>query len=119
VAEGTATGTELSPGRGAELIGAGAEIIDVRRHYEWEAGRIAGARLIEMNDLREAAESIPKDRPVIFYCRSGNRSAMAAAAFREAGWDAHSLEGGLEAWAGAGHELDPPEGEVAGPRPGF
>ncbi len=64
------------------------------------------------------AESIVKDRPVVFYCRSGNRSAMAAAAFRQAGWDAHSLDGGLEAWVADGRELDPPDGVVAAPGAG-
>jgi rhodanese-related sulfurtransferase len=55
---------------------------------------------------------------VIFYCRSGSRSALAATAFRLAGWDAYNLEGGLEAWASAGLALDPPDGEVAEPGPG-
>jgi rhodanese-related sulfurtransferase len=102
----------------AELIRTGAEVIDVRRSYEWEAGRIHGARHIEMNDLQGEAESIPRDRTVIFYCRSGNRSALAAAAFRQAGWDAYNLDGGLLAWVKDGHELDPQDGEVASPQPG-
>jgi rhodanese-related sulfurtransferase len=42
---------------------------------------------------------------------------MAAEAFRQAGHDAYHLEGGLSAWAERGLPLDPPEGEVAGPRP--
>jgi rhodanese-related sulfurtransferase len=101
-----------------ELIGSGAEVIDVRRSYEWDAGRIDGARHIEINALQGEAESIARDRPVIFYCRSGSRSALAASAFRHAGWDAYNLDGGLQAWVDAGLELDPPDGEVAGPRPG-
>ena len=43
MAEETATETEIAPERAAELIEAGeAELIDVRRPYEWEAGRIDG-----------------------------------------------------------------------------
>jgi rhodanese-related sulfurtransferase len=121
VAEETATGTEteIAPARAAELIDAGeAELIDVRRPYEWEAGRIEGARLIELNELSGEAESIPRARPVLFYCRSGNRSALAAAAFREAGWEAYNLAGGLRAWVEHGLPLDPSDGEVAEPRPG-
>ncbi len=118
MAEETATRTEIPPERAAELIEAGAEAIDVRRPYEWDAGRIAGARHLEINELQGEAESIDRDRPVVFYCRSGSRSALAAAAFRQAGWDAYNLEGGLEAWVEAGLELDPPDGEVAPPRPG-
>jgi rhodanese-related sulfurtransferase len=119
MAEETATETEIEPARAAELIDAGeAEVIDVRRPYEWEAGRIEGARRVELNELTAQAESIARDRPVIFYCRSGSRSALAAAAFREAGWDAYNLAGGLGAWVEHGLPLDPADGDVAGPRPG-
>jgi rhodanese-related sulfurtransferase len=118
MASDTATETGIEPARAAELIEAGADAIDVRRSEEWDAGRIAGARHIEINELQGEAESIPKDRPVVFYCRSGSRSSLAAAAFRLAGWDAYNLEGGLDAWAAEGLALDPPDGEVAQPRPG-
>ncbi len=93
-------------------------MIDVRRDYEFEAGHIAGARHIEMNDLTGSAESLPRDQAVVFYCRSGNRSGMAAAAFREAGFDAYHVAGGLREWVEQGLELDPPDGEVAEPRTG-
>jgi rhodanese-related sulfurtransferase len=118
VADETATATEVSAQRVAELAESGALLIDVRRPYEWEAGRIAGARHLEMNDLASNAGSVPRDRAVVFYCRSGNRSALAAAAFRQAGWDAYNLEGGLQHWVEQGLELDPPDGEVAPPQPG-
>lgn len=118
MAEETATETEISPERAAELIGSGALVVDVRRPYEWETGRIPGANHIEMNDLASSAESVPRDRPVVFYCRSGSRSALAAAAFRQAGWEAYNLDGGVTAWVEEGRELDPPDGEVAPPRPG-
>ena len=118
MASDTATETGVEPSRAAELIEGGAEAIDVRRPYEWDAGRIVGARHIEINQLQGEAESIARDHPVVFYCRSGNRSALAAAAFRLAGWDAYNLEGGLQAWVADGKTLDPPDGEVAEPRPG-
>jgi rhodanese-related sulfurtransferase len=118
MAEETATETEISAERATELIDSGAFLVDVRRSYEWDAGHIPGASHIEINDLPRSAESVPRDRPVVFYCRSGSRSALAAAAFRQAGWDAYNLEGGVTAWVEEGHELDPPDGEVAPPRPG-
>jgi rhodanese-related sulfurtransferase len=118
MADETGTETEIDPRRAADLVDSGAVLIDVRRPYEWEAGRIAGARHLEMNDLANTAESIPQDRAVVFYCRSGSRSALAAAAFRQAGWDAYNLEGGLQEWVKQGRELDPPDGEVAPPQPG-
>ncbi|MQA73885.1 MAG: rhodanese-like domain-containing protein [Solirubrobacterales bacterium] len=117
VSDEAATETALAPERAAELIAADAELIDVRRPYEWDGGRIPGSRNIEVNELPAAAESISKDRVVIFYCRAGNRSAMAAEAFRQAGFDAHSLAGGIEAWAAAGQPLEPDGGEVRKPLP--
>ena len=119
MAEETVTETAIEPARAAEMIESGeVELIDVRRPDEWEAGRIEGARPIEVNDLTSEAESVSKESPVIFYCRSGNRSAMAAAAFRQAGWDAYSLAGGLLAWVEHDLPLEPADGVVAGPQPG-
>jgi rhodanese-related sulfurtransferase len=109
--------TELSPSRVAELIDGGAVLIDVRRPYEFEGGRIEGAQNIEMNALAARAEEIPRDRPVVFVCRTGNRSGMARDAFREAGYDAYNLAGGVEAWTEDGRALDPPDGEVRPPLP--
>jgi rhodanese-related sulfurtransferase len=113
----TVPDTDLEPERFAELIAAGGRLIDVRRPYEYEGGRLAGAENIEMNELTAASESIDRDRPVLFYCRSGNRSGMAADAFREAGYDAYHLAGGIEAWAAAGKPLDPEDGGVRAPLP--
>ncbi len=49
----------------------------------------------------------------MFVCRLGARSGMAANAFRRAGWDAHSMDGGMEEWAGRGLPLEPEGGHVA------
>ncbi len=108
---------ELAPHSFAELMGAGAQLIDVRRPYEFEAGRLPGARNIEMNQLSAAAETIDRERPVLFYCRRGNRSAMAADAFRTAGYDAYHMVGGLEGWVAEGRGLEPEGGEVRAPLP--
>jgi rhodanese-related sulfurtransferase len=115
VSEEAATSVHLAPKRAAAMIDEGeAELVDVRRDWEWEAGRIAGARHVEVNDLTAEAESLSRERPVIFVCRGGSRSAMAAEAFRQAGWDAYHVEGGLRAWVEAGLPLD---GEIAEARP--
>ena len=107
----------IAPGEAAELIEGGATLIDVRREYEFAAGHLEGARNIEMNELTAHADEIDRDRPVIFYCRSGNRSSMAADAFQQAGYDAHTLAGGIAAWSDAGRPLEPADGEVAVPLP--
>ena len=112
------TGLEIEPPEVLRLAESGeAEVIDVRRDYEYEAGRISNSRNIEMNELTQNADSIAKDKPVVFYCRGGSRSAMAAEAFAQAGFDAHNMTGGILAWAEAGLPLEPEDGEVVRPRP--
>jgi rhodanese-related sulfurtransferase len=105
---------DLSPARVAELQRDGAQLIDVREPYEREAGRIPDDTAhIEMDRLTDEAASIDRDTPVVFYCRTGSRSAMAAEAFAAAGWDAHNLDGGLKAWVADGLPIEPADGHVA------
>ena len=100
--------------RAKSLIDAGdVQLVDVREPYEWDAGRIAGARHIELERLAVEAGSLDRDRPVLFYCRVGSRSGMAASAFRRAGFDAYSMAGGVQQWADEGRPLDPEGGRVA------
>jgi rhodanese-related sulfurtransferase len=107
-------GSEYTPRQVAELLQRGEiQLIDVRQPHEHEAGRIAGDRLIELTQLAAEVETMDRDRPVVFYCRSGSRSAMATEAFRAAGFNAHNLAGGLLQWQAAGLPLDPPDGCVA------
>ncbi len=104
---------EVSPERAAELQREGAQVVDVREPYEVEAGRTPGSRHVELERLASQAPTIDRDRPVIFQCRLGVRSAMAAHAFRAAGYDAWSLAGGLVAWHERGLPLEPADGYVA------
>jgi rhodanese-related sulfurtransferase len=106
---------DYTPGQVAALLRGGAiQLIDVRQPEEYGAGRIAGARLIELAQLSAKAKTIDPDRPVVFYCRSGSRSAMAAEAFIRAGFKAHNLAGGLLEWQAAGLPIEPDGGYVAG-----
>jgi rhodanese-related sulfurtransferase len=105
---------EVEPERAAELIESGeVQLIDVREPYEVEAGRIEGSRHIELERLASQAETIDRAQPVLFYCRVGARSGMAANAFRRAGYEAYSLTGGLTAWHERGLPLEPEDGTVA------
>jgi rhodanese-related sulfurtransferase len=98
----------VSPDEVKQLLDAGEiQLVDVREQYEWDAGRIAGARHIELTKLTGEADSIDRETPVVFSCRVGSRSAMAAKAFRASGYDAYNLEGGLQAWADRGLPLEP------------
>ena len=105
---------DYTPSEVAELHAHEAvQLVDVRQGYEHEAGRIAGDRLIELGDLPVEAESLDRDRPIVFYCRTGARSAMATDAFRRAGFDAHNMVGGLKQWVADGLPLEPDGGHVA------
>jgi rhodanese-related sulfurtransferase len=105
---------DYTPQQVADLLAKGEiQLIDVRQPEEHEAGRIAGDRFIELAQLSAQVDSIDRDRPVVFYCRSGSRSAMATEAFRGAGFDAHNMVGGLLDWDAARLPLDPPGGYVA------
>jgi adenylyltransferase/sulfurtransferase len=79
-------------------------LIDVREPYEWEIGRIPGARLIPLGTLPMAMSSIDATRDVVVYCRTGARSANAARQLRAAGFRAANLVGGIHAWS---DEVDP------------
>ncbi|MDE3134138.1 MAG: rhodanese-like domain-containing protein [Acidobacteriota bacterium] len=104
---------DYTPQQVSELLAAGGvQVIDVRMAHEHEAGHIAGTRLIELSDLSAAADSIDLATPVIFYCRSGSRSAMATEAFLQAGYDAHNMTGGMLAWDAAGLTMEPADGYV-------
>ena len=82
------------------------QVVDVRTDEEWAEERLADSRHVNLNDLTSEAESIDRERAVVFVCSGGNRSAMAAEAFRLSGYDAYSLEGGLAAWSDQGKELE-------------
>jgi len=89
-----------------------AKLVDVRTDHEWEAAHIPGAQHIELNDLVARADELGEG-PVVFYCRGGRRSELAAAAFREAGRDAVRVDGGISAWHEEGLPLDPEDGYIA------
>lgn len=105
---------DVDTARVAEALKNGdATVVDVREQYERDTGYIDGTRHIELERLASQADSIDRDRPVIFQCRLGARSAMAAQAFRAAGHEAYSLAGGIDRWHSEGRPLRPDEGYVA------
>jgi len=107
---------DYTPQQVSQLLADGAiQLIDVREPHEHEAGRIGGDRLIALSRLSEEAHTIDQSAPVVFYCRSGGRSAMATQAFAQAGFDAHNMTGGLLAWDEAGLPLTPEGGAVVEP----
>ena len=112
IAEQTDTDTDLDPTAAAERVEAGAQLVDVRQDYEWDAGHIEGAVHIPLEQLPGRTAELDRDRPVVFQCRTGSRSGFATQAFREAGFEAYNLAGGIEAWVEGGRPI---AGEVARP----
>jgi rhodanese-related sulfurtransferase len=99
---------DYSPQEVSELLAQGTvQLIDVRQPHEHDAGRIAGGRLIVLDQLSAQADTIDRATPVVFYCRSGQRSGMATEAFAAAGFNVHNMTGGLLAWEMAGLPMEP------------
>jgi rhodanese-related sulfurtransferase len=109
------TQTDIDPEQLAEWVERepDLQVVDVREPYEREAGYIAAARHIPLVELTTRAGEIDKTRPVVFYCRVGARSDMAAQAFRASGYTALSMRGGLVRWASEDRPLSPEGGVVA------
>ena len=104
---------DYTPQQVAELVAqGGVQLIDVRMDEEHAAGHIPGDRLIQLPDLAAEAGTLDMERPVIVYCLSGGRSAMATAALEAAGFDAHNMSGGFRDWHGAGLAVEPADGFV-------
>lgn len=75
-----------------------ALLLDVREPHEWDAGHAPDAVHIPLDTLPARLDALPSDRPIIVVCRSGRRSARAAALLTTAGYDARNLTGGMTAW---------------------
>lgn len=98
----------LLPAEAHKLMQEGAALVDVRTKPELlYVGRVPGALAVEWQTypgnrpnpefLAELAASVPKDQPVMFFCRSGNRSHSAAEAATRAGWkEAYNVLEGFE-----------------------
>ena len=99
---------QLSPAETADALAAGAVAVDVREYDEWDAGHLEGSVHLPLSELGERLAELPTDAPVVFVCRTGSRSDLAAHALTRAGrTDCDNLAGGLRAWADEGRALAP------------
>ena len=91
------------------------DLIDVRDLNEWEAGYIAGSRLVPLPKFRENPEAyLQRDKPTVFICAKGVRSMAAAKLAERFGYDRlYNLEGGTKAWAASGLPLTSPQRDAA------
>jgi molybdopterin/thiamine biosynthesis adenylyltransferase/rhodanese-related sulfurtransferase len=89
----------------------GAVWVDVRERDEWEEGHIPGAVHVPRGYLESRIEGVAPDKvaPVVLYCAAGNRSAFAAKALQELGYEhAASLHGGFTDWKRNGYDVQLP-----------
>ena len=93
---------KASPEQARQLQDQGAILLDVREGPEWRAGHAPGARHIPLRRLPARITDLPPQRTVITVCRSGHRSAGAAALLARRGRNVVNLTGGMRAWARAG-----------------
>src|SRR3954451_1913526 len=92
--------------------GNGAVIVDVREQHEFEEAHLPGAVHVPRGHLESRIEGAVSDRsqPVVLYCASGNRSALAAHTMTEQlGYqDVASMRGGITLWKDRGYDVEVP-----------
>ena len=76
-------------------------ILDVRLPEELALGMIDGAVNIPLTQLRQKLNEIPKNRPILAYCQTGQRSYFAARALNQLGYEAYNLTGGYKTYSHA------------------
>lgn len=81
-------------------------LLDVRTPEEFASGHLANAANISVETLADNLASVPKDVPVVVYCRSGNRSAQAAQILAQNGYTAIYDLGGIIDWQAAGYPIE-------------
>ena len=96
-----------------ELItNANVVVLDVRTEAEHAEGFIPGTHynidVLEKTFTKVATETLPKDKPIALYCRSGNRSKSAARILTENGYQVVELGTGFRGWQSAGKEIAKP-----------
>jgi hydroxyacylglutathione hydrolase len=103
----TAGVDEISPIRAHRLVESqAATVVDVRTCAEFANGHLPGALHIPYTHLRARMAEIDRSRPVLCYCRSGNRSARAAAFLAREGFTAYNMRGGYWPYAGRGFAVE-------------
>jgi rhodanese-related sulfurtransferase len=99
----------LTPAELAAMQASGAplDLVDVRDPEEWVGGRIAGARLIPLAELRADPDAVlAHGVPIVFACAKGVRGMQAAKLAERFGYEpVYNLDGGTAGWAAAGLPL--------------
>jgi rhodanese-related sulfurtransferase len=82
-------------------------LLDVREPWEYQEGHVPGAQLIPLGELEQRVNEVPRDRPILAICHSGQRSLAAAGYLQQLGYPTVSnVDGGTAAWIERGYPLD-------------
>ena len=108
-AQAAAAGSTITPSELKELLDSDKPVylVDVREPAEWEIVKIPGATLIPKDEILrgDALASLPQDKQIVMYCKTGVRSAETLAAVKNAGFsDAVHVQGGVIGWV---NQIDP------------
>jgi rhodanese-related sulfurtransferase len=100
--------TRISVTEAKEMIEEGdVQVIDSREPWEHAESHLPGAKNIPHMATLPRAKELATDKPVIFVCKSGQRSAVAAEFAATVGLtDIYNVEGGMQAWIAAGYPVD-------------
>jgi phage shock protein E len=105
---GSSANTVIKPAEYTARFVEGKEkhtLVDVRTAQEYKSGYIPGAINISVQELSSKLNKIPKDKPVVVYCRSGSRSSQAARTLLGAGYtDVYDL-GSISGWEHQGGKI--------------
>ena len=91
----------ITPQRVKSLLESQKEkvvLLDVRSLGEHREIRIPNSKHIPLDELRHRFRELPRDKKIIVYCRSGNRSAFATYFLRKLGYEAYNMVGGILFW---------------------
>ncbi|MFK7990229.1 MAG: rhodanese-like domain-containing protein [Sandaracinaceae bacterium] len=91
-------GGEDRGARARHMVDDGATLLDVRSVGEWSGGHIEGALHIPVSELSSRIAEVPSGAPVVVYCQSGVRSAMAAQLLESEGYEVFDL-GSMRDWS--------------------
>ena len=82
-------------------------LLDVREPWEYRDGHVPGAQLIPLSELEQRVNEVPRDRPILAICHSGQRSLAAAGYLLQLGYSSVSnVDGGTAAWIERGFPVD-------------
>lgn len=90
---------QISSQQAKQLVQAGAKLVDVRTPGEFASGHLPGAVNVPLQELGARLKSLgAKEKPVVLYCASGSRSAMARSVLKNAGFQQVFNLGGMGRW---------------------